>query len=53
MKRILNFTSRNFKELIRDPLSFIFALLLPLFLLWIFPIYIYLVINVMYMQAYS
>lgn len=36
MKRTLNFASRNVKELLRDPLSFIFALLLPLFLLWIF-----------------
>ena len=36
MKRTLNFSLRNFKELARDPLSFIFALILPLFLLWIF-----------------
>ncbi len=36
MKRILNFTLRNVKELIRDPLSSIFAIILPLFLLWIF-----------------
>lgn len=36
MKRTLNFALRNIKELLRDPLSFIFALLLPLFLLWIF-----------------
>ncbi len=34
--RILNFAKRNFKEIIRDPLSIIFALLLPLFLLFIF-----------------
>ncbi len=36
MKRTLNFANRNIKELLRDPLSFIFALILPLFLLWIF-----------------
>lgn len=34
--RILNFAKRNFKELIRDPLSLIFAVMLPLFLLFIF-----------------
>src|SRR5574344_1327234 len=34
--RILTFTNRNFKEIIRDPLSIIFAILLPLFLLFIF-----------------
>lgn len=34
--KILNFANRNFKELIRDPLSIIFAILLPLFLLFIF-----------------
>ena len=34
--RTLNFAKRNFKEIIRDPLSIIFAVLLPLFLLWIF-----------------
>ncbi|MCM1370655.1 MAG: ABC transporter permease [Clostridium sp.] len=34
--RTLNFAKRNFKELIRDPLSIIFACLLPLFLLFIF-----------------
>lgn len=34
--RILTFAKRNFKEIIRDPLSIIFAILLPLFLLWIF-----------------
>lgn len=34
--RILNFSKRNFKELIRDPLSLIFAIILPLFLLFIF-----------------
>ncbi len=34
--RTLNFAKRNFKEMIRDPLSIIFALLLPLFLLFIF-----------------
>lgn len=32
----LNFAKRNFKEIIRDPLSIIFAILLPLFLLFIF-----------------
>lgn len=30
------FAKRNFKEIIRDPLSIIFAILLPLFLLYIF-----------------
>ena len=34
--RTLNFASRNLKEIIRDPLSIIFAILLPLFLLFIF-----------------
>ena len=34
--RTLNFAKRNFKEIIRDPLSVIFAILLPLFLLFIF-----------------
>ena len=34
--RTLNFAKRNFKEIIRDPLSIIFAVLLPLFLLFIF-----------------
>ena len=34
--RILNFAKRNFKEIIRDPLSIVFAILLPLFLLFIF-----------------
>lgn len=34
--RTLNFAKRNFKELIRDPLSLIFAIILPLFLLFIF-----------------
>ena len=34
--RALNFAKRNFKEIIRDPLSIIFAILLPLFLLFIF-----------------
>ncbi len=33
---ILNFAKRNFKEIIRDPLSIIFAIILPLFLLFIF-----------------
>ena len=34
--RILNFARRNFKEIIRDPLSIIFAIILPIFLLFIF-----------------
>lgn len=34
--RTLNFSKRNFKEIIRDPLSLIFAVILPLFLLFIF-----------------
>lgn len=34
--RILNLAKRNFKEIIRDPLSIIFAIILPLFLLFIF-----------------
>ncbi len=34
--RIINFAKRNFKELIRDPLSLIFEIALPLFLLFIF-----------------
>lgn len=34
--RTLNFAKRDFKEIMRDPLSIIFALLLPLFLLFIF-----------------
>ncbi len=34
--RALNFANRNLKEIIRDPLSIIFAILLPLFLLFIF-----------------
>jgi ABC-2 type transport system permease protein len=33
---MLNFAKRNFKELIRDPLSLIFEIALPLFLLFIF-----------------
>ena len=36
MKRALNFAKRDLKEIIRDPLSIIFAILLPLFLLFIF-----------------
>ncbi len=36
MMRMLNFAKRNFKEMMRDPLSIIFAILLPLFLLFIF-----------------
>ena len=34
--RILTFANRNFKEIIRDPLSIIFAIILPLYLLYIF-----------------
>ncbi|MGM9808145.1 MAG: ABC transporter permease [Bacilli bacterium] len=34
--RFLNFAKRNFKEIVRDPLSLIFAIILPLFLLFIF-----------------
>ena len=34
--RTLNFARRNFKEIIRDPLSIIFAIVLPLFLLFVF-----------------
>lgn len=34
--RALNFAKRNFKEVARDPLSLIFAIILPLFLLFIF-----------------
>lgn len=34
--RIYNFAKRNFKEITRDPLSIVFSLLLPLFLLFIF-----------------
>lgn len=34
--RIINFAKRNFKEIARDPLSLIFAIILPLFLLFVF-----------------
>ena len=34
--KMLNFAKRNFKELIRDPLSLVFEIVLPLFLLFIF-----------------
>lgn len=34
--RIINFAKRNFKELIRDPLSLVFEIVLPIFLLFIF-----------------
>ena len=34
--RIINFAKRNFKEIIRDPLSIIFSVLLPLILLFVF-----------------
>lgn len=36
MNRIINFSNRNLKEILRDPLSIIFASILPLFLLFIF-----------------
>ena len=34
--RMLNFAKRNFKELVRDPISLVFEIALPLFLLFIF-----------------
>lgn len=34
--RTFNFAKRNFREMMRDPLSILFALLLPLFLLFVF-----------------
>ena len=34
--RMLNFAKRNFKELIRDPLSLVFEIVLPIFLLFIY-----------------
>ena len=34
--RTINFAKRNFKELIRDPISIIFEIALPIFLLFIF-----------------
>lgn len=34
--RVLTFASRSFKEIIKDPLSIIFTIILPLFLLYIF-----------------
>ena len=34
--RIITFAKRNFKEIVRDPVSLIFSCLLPLFLLFIF-----------------
>ena len=34
--RMINFARRNFKELIRDPLSLVFEIALPIFLLFIF-----------------
>ena len=36
MKLILNFSLRNVKEVFRDLLSWIFAIILPLILLWVF-----------------
>jgi len=34
--RILSLAKRNFKEIVRDPLTLVFAILLPIFLLFIF-----------------
>ena len=34
--RMINFAKRNFKELVRDPLSLVFEIVLPIFLLFIF-----------------
>lgn len=34
--RMINFAKRNFMELIRDPLSLVFEIILPIFLLFIF-----------------
>ena len=34
--RMINFAKRNFKELIRDPFSLLFEIVLPIFLLFIF-----------------
>ena len=34
--RTIIFAKRNFKEIVRDPVSIIFAVILPLFLLYIF-----------------
>ena len=34
--RMINFAKRNFKELTRDPISLIFEIVLPVFLLFIF-----------------
>ena len=34
--KMINFAKRNFKELTRDPLSLVFEILLPIFLLFIF-----------------
>lgn len=34
--RVFNFAKRNFKEIIRDPLSVVFAILLPLVILFVF-----------------
>ena len=36
LSRIITLTKRDFKEILRDPLSIIFSVLLPLFLLFIF-----------------
>ena len=34
--RTINFAKRNFKEIVRDPISLIFTIVLPIFLLFIF-----------------
>ena len=34
--RVLSLAKRNFKEIVRDPLTLVFAILLPIFLLFIF-----------------
>ena len=34
--RMINFAKRNFKELVRDPISLVFEIVLPIFLLFIF-----------------
>ena len=55
--RTINFAKRNFKEIIRDPISVIFAVMLPLFLLYIFqqfkiPSQAYKLINFMIQAIY-
>ena len=34
--KILSLAKRNFKEIVRDPITLVFAILLPIFLLFIF-----------------